>query len=128
MLRIDAPAESSWEVTVRQHLSVIEEWQWKEMTETAAKRPRQPWAVWTGRSGPDAYELVFPTGRCRVVCTNVEGNPVEFSVREKISGQYEMLCTSRRRESWDGWIHRPGTYIVRADAWSSEWKIEVFNE
>lgn len=119
--------EGDWEVMADQFLSVAGEWRLMQLL-SAAPTPLAKVAEWTGELGLDTYELQVDSPHWKVTCSNLGGNAVEFSVRDKRTGTVELATLSRKKETFDGWVHHAGTFVVRVDSWASEWKIEVQGE
>ncbi|MFA4944989.1 MAG: hypothetical protein WC789_09850 [Lentisphaeria bacterium] len=126
-LRVSAPA--AWTLDLDQKLSLPDEWHLIQLIKAAAPRkPATILATWTGEQGVATYDLTVAAPRWKVKCYNLGDGQVRFSVQDRNSNAIELDCTSRTSEEFEGWIHHPGEFLVKADAFNSEWKIEVSTE
>jgi len=117
--------ETSWEVTVEQYLSILEEWQLRE----AAKQPKptlRKIAVWFGEDTDADYAVTLPvTGSWKIVHSNTGAGMLQIMVRNR-AGLVALAANSSDPGERTSWIHGSGDFTVHITAVKTHWKVEIF--
>ncbi len=117
--------DATWQVTVEQYLSILDEWQLRE----AAKKPEpalRKIAVWFGEDTDADYTVTLPTsGSCKIVHTNSGGGVLQVMVRNR-AGLVALAANSSDPGVKESWIHGSGDFTVHVTAIKTHWKVEIF--
>ena len=118
--------ETTWEVTVEQRLSAIEEWHITQMLRQPRLRLLKV-GIWTGADGPSEYTFTVPSDSW-VIRYSHSGEGLLQIVVEDAEGFVALAANQLGAASGQSWVHHPGTFTMRVVSKGLDWKVEVLGE
>lgn len=122
---------TSWNVTVQQYLSVIEEWQLLQLR-------KQPPGVlekvgdWTGEDTDEEHPLAISGGSWLISFSNEGEGVLQVSLERDVGDEQvaESILAVHTEEPGVGssWIHKSGTFRMRINAVDTKWALSVMSE
>lgn len=118
--------DASWEVTVEQHLTTIEEWHLTQMLEQPKPRLLKI-GVWTGGDGESHYTFTVPSDSWLIRYTHQGKGLLQIMVEDG-EGFVALAANQTVASSGQSWVHRSGTFTMRVISKGLDWKVEVLSE
>jgi len=118
--------DASWEVTVEQHVTVIEEWHLRQLLQ----QPRPQLlkiGLWTGSDGQSEYTFTVPSQSWQIRHCHSGDGLLQIKV-EDAAGFMALGANEVRSAEGSSWVHRAGTFTMRVNADHVDWKVEVLCE
>ena len=113
-----------WKVTVEQHLSIIEQWQLKQMR----KRPHPELAklgVWTGENGVVTESFRITDGSWRIHFRNGGEGLLQVRVYNQSDELVAVAANTSRVGEGTSWIHQSGDFKLDISAENTNYIVEV---
>ncbi len=123
-LHID-PGGGSWEVSVRQNISRLQEWRLRE-EERDYMASLERTASFSGGPGTSNYSIEVPSGSWRVIYTNSRRGRLELELKGEADSVSNFERTMERPVRADTWIHHPGKYELKVNARETRWRVDFY--
>jgi hypothetical protein len=118
--------DTSWEITVEQHVTVIEEWHLRQLLQQP--RPQLlKLGLWTGSDGQSEYTFTVPSRSWQVRHSHSGEGLLQIMV-DDAAGFVALGANEVRAAEGTCWVHKAGTFTMRVNADRVDWKVEVLCE
>ncbi|MBN2451537.1 MAG: hypothetical protein JXR77_14195 [Lentisphaeria bacterium] len=118
--------DSSWEVTVEQHVTTIEEWHLTQLLKQARPRLLKV-GIWTGEAGAAEYTFHVPADHWQIRHGH-SGDGLLQIVVEDADGFVALAANEITAKTGSSWVHKAGTFTLRIRAENIAWTVEVLAE
>ncbi len=118
--------DTTWEVTVEQLVSVVEEWYLRQLLQQPPPRLLKL-GVWTGTDGESEYTFSVPSPSWQIRHSHGGDGLLQIIVTDS-EGFVALGANEVRATEGVCWVHKPGTFTMRVKADGVQWKVEVFCE
>jgi hypothetical protein len=117
---------TTWEITVEQHVSVIDEWHLRQLL--LQPRPQLlKIGLWTGSNGQSEYTFTVPSRSWQIRHCHSGDGLLQIRV-EDADGFVALGANDVRAAEGSSWVHKAGTFTMRVNADQVDWKVEVLGE
>lgn len=118
--------DTSWEITVEQYVTVIEEWHLRQLLQQP--RPQMlKVGLWTGSDGKSDYTFTVPAGSWQIRHSHSGNGLLQITVEDE-AGFVALGANEVRAAEGSCWVHKAGTFTMRINADHVDWKVEVLCE
>jgi len=118
--------DTTWEVTVEQRLTVIEEWHMRQLLQQP--RPQMlKVGIWTGSGGESEYTFTVPSRSWQIRHSHSGDGLLQITV-EDAAGFVALAANEVRSSEGASWVHKAGTFTIRVNAGNVDWRVEVLCE
>lgn len=114
-----------WEISVRQELTRLQEWDLRQKNATLDDRLEKV-ASFTGESDMAEYPILIAAGGWKFSYQNGSGE-MSLRVVDTVSGEVVFQRLLTRPEKAESWVHRPGRFRIEVESVQSAWRIDVFS-
>jgi hypothetical protein len=118
--------DTSWDVTVEQYVTVIDEWHLRQLLQ----QPRPQLlkiGLWTGGDGQSEYTFTVPSRSWQIRHGHSGDGLLQITV-EDTAGFVALAANEIRAAEGSCWVHQAGTFTMRVNADRVDWKVEVLCE
>ena len=117
---------TTWEVSIEQRLSTIEEWQLIQIMNQA--RPTfVKLGTWTGEDAETKHEFAVPQGSWKVKHSSSGEGTLQIFIHDEDDIVVLALNSDSPGED-TSWVHRKGKFTMEVKAVKAAWQVDVFHE
>ena len=117
---------TTWEVTVEQYLTVIEEWHIRQLL---LQPPPQllKVGIWTGGAGRSEFTITVPSRSWQIRHAHSGDGLLQIQI-DDADGFVAFGANEVRASEGSSWVHKAGTFTMRVHAGAVDWRVEILCE
>lgn len=118
--------DSSWEISVEQHVTVVEEWHLRQLLQQPRPQLLKV-GLWTGSDGESEYTFTVPSRSWQIRHCHSGDGLLQIRITDA-AGSVALGANEVRAAEGSSWVHQAGTFTMRVNADHVDWKVDVLCE